>query len=272
VQSYPHFGTNEYTIFHISNSLATGRVYVWGSSGTSAATLGLGDRVTVVKSPTLIGSLSDKQIRRIYCGKSSCFSFALTMHGDMYAFGQNTSAQLGFGDFVTRSRPEKCNKISRVAVMTTSLSSVVCVNTEGLMFTWGGNSGSLFQIGSTRGNVIIPTEIPIARGKDIIQVDCTWDTVIALSRGGDIYTWGKHKDVLKQLFSNIPLRSLSCGKNHVLAEAKSGEFYGWTTNDETVVPKRGYNETGLTKMDLKNTFKLVAGDRFTFALSDEDTI
>jgi alpha-tubulin suppressor-like RCC1 family protein len=157
---------------------------VWGSSAGSSAALGLGENVVTVNTPTLIESLSDKQVRRVFCGRSSCFTFALTAHGDMYAWGNNTSGQLGFGDCKRRSKPEKSETVSRVAHMTIGLAHVVVVNTEGLMFSWGSNSEG--QLGCNTGgkNVFYPHEITQVRGKDIIQVDSTANTLIALSRSG----------------------------------------------------------------------------------------
>jgi alpha-tubulin suppressor-like RCC1 family protein len=185
----------------------------------------------------------------------------------MYAFGRNTSAQLGFGDHRDRASPEMSEKITRVAVMATALATVIVVNTEGLMFVWGGNSRGLF--GKNTSDILEPIEITAARGKDIIQVDCTNDSVFAVSRSGDVLIWEKNNE-LKTIFKNLRVRSVSCGRYHVLAETHDGEFYGYATYLTHQLLPNAQNNGALTKLKVDGAFKFIAGDSFTFVLSDTD--
>src|SRR3989338_10583878 len=106
------------------------------------------------------------------------------------------------------------------------------------MFVWGGNSRGLF--GKDTKDILEPTEITAARGKDIVQVDCTMESVIAVSRSGNVLVWEKNNE-LKTLFKNMRVRSLSCGRYHVLAETQDGEFFGYASHQRQLIPITNIN-------------------------------
>jgi alpha-tubulin suppressor-like RCC1 family protein len=246
----------------------TGKVFVWGSSTTSYGALGFGDDIVQTPYPKHLEMLDKMQIRRIFCGKSSCFTFALTAHGDMYAWGQNTSGQLGFGDTKRRSKPQLSDKIRRIAHMATGLAQVIAVDTEGLMFSWGGNRYGLLGYDTNSEDQLLPREITSMRRKDIIKVECTDTLVFALSRSGQVYVWGKMDlaSTLKQELTKISVTNITCGRHHVIFTTDDGTLYGYDPFGNSAIP-RPQQDQGLTKLNVKYKH-VIAGDSFTFMLTD----
>jgi len=71
-----------------------GDVYSFGNYKDGR--LGLGDINDNINKPTLIKSLSNKNIIKIHCGASH--TFAISNNGDVYGFGYNLYGQLGNGN------------------------------------------------------------------------------------------------------------------------------------------------------------------------------
>ncbi|KAL0486999.1 E3 ubiquitin-protein ligase HERC [Acrasis kona] len=207
----------------------TGRVYVWGSSGANVPALGLGDDYRECPVPTQIEGLPF--IRRIFSGNSSCFSFAVTPCGDVFAWGRNSSCQLGLGDGRHRSKPELLESLGRVSCMTSGDAQVFAVDASGLMFSWGLNyPNGILGYNSAVEMVSRPNEVVSMRRLDIQDVFYTNRSVLALSRSCKIYGWDvKESEGRCKMFSEIKLmnnyivRGLMCGTNNAVVTVQDGE-------------------------------------------------
>nr|XP_006818715.1 PREDICTED: probable E3 ubiquitin-protein ligase HERC4-like [Saccoglossus kowalevskii] len=79
-----------------SHSLAlttNGQIYAWGANDHGQ--LGLGSKESMSK-PTLVSSLQGLPVKQITCGRSH--SFALSVSGAVFGWGNNSCGQLGLND------------------------------------------------------------------------------------------------------------------------------------------------------------------------------
>ncbi|WP_249901538.1 S-layer homology domain-containing protein [Paenibacillus sp. PK3_47] len=99
--------------------LNNGTVYGFGSN--SNGVLGLGN-VTQTSTPTLVPGLTNVIDVELSFYVSS--SAAITSNGDVYTFGLNNYGQLGLGDLVNRSTPQKVNGLQNAVTVDFGGSSI----------------------------------------------------------------------------------------------------------------------------------------------------
>ncbi len=130
-------------IFNGHTSIALGKdggVYSWGKNPTGEAGTGSTGRIPT---PQKINALGNN-ITEIYNGDNSMY--AVNTDGDLYAWGCNTSGQLGIGTVSTVSVPAIINGISEISLVEKVENSVFAVDSQGIISGWGENGYG--QIGS----------------------------------------------------------------------------------------------------------------------------
>ena len=80
--------------------------FVWG--GNACGQLGLGHENGVLR-PIQLAQMSGRPIRDVQCGR--CHVTALTMDGEVFAWGSNASGQLGLGTTKPHSVPQKISSL-----------------------------------------------------------------------------------------------------------------------------------------------------------------
>jgi Alpha-tubulin suppressor and related RCC1 domain-containing proteins len=131
----------------------------------------------------------------------SMHSLALDDQGNIYAWGSNTSGEIGNGvagaDVVTPSKlnglhGEDSNMIAtttKISAISASVSHSVATDTLGNVYTWGNNSYGKLGNGTTGGATINkPTKITIPA--EITQISAGGSYTIALDKDGKVYSWG----------------------------------------------------------------------------------
>uniref|UniRef100_A0A8D0L024 Uncharacterized protein n=1 Tax=Strix occidentalis caurina TaxID=311401 RepID=A0A8D0L024_STROC len=84
------------------------------------------------------------------------------------------------------------------------------------------------------------------RNQDIVQIACGDQHAMALSRGGELFTWGQNthgqlgvgsqttlipQPQLVERLKGIPLAQIAAGGAHSVAVSLSGAVYSWGKND-----------------------------------------
>ena len=73
--------------------------------------------------------------------------FAVDGDGNLYAWGQNTTGELGLGDDVERDEPEQVSGIAGVAWVAASAFHTVAVDGDGNVYAWGRNDNGELGMG-----------------------------------------------------------------------------------------------------------------------------
>ncbi|MEK7954162.1 RCC1 domain-containing protein [Luteolibacter soli] len=117
-----------------------GRVYAWGSNGQGA----LGDGTTTDRAAPVgvdvTGVLAGKTVTAISCGYSH--ALAVTSEGEVYAWGANTSGQLGDATANSSSSPVMVDMSGALAGKTVvkiraGLRHSLAVTSDGRLYAWG---------------------------------------------------------------------------------------------------------------------------------------
>ncbi|CRL02239.1 CLUMA_CG015120, isoform A [Clunio marinus] len=236
-----------------------GKIFSWGEGEDGK--LGHGNRITLEK-PKLIESLKTKRIRDIACG--SAHSAAITSQGELYTWGLGEYGRLGHGDNSTLLKPKLVQKLVGQRVVQVACGSrdaqTLCLTEDGTVYSWGdGDFGKLGRGGSD--GCSVPQPIDRLNSLGIIQIECGAQFSLALTRTGEVWTWGKgdyyrlghgsdqhvRKPTPIQCLRGKKIIHVAVGALHCLAVADTGQVYGWGDNDH------GQQGSGNTSVNKKPT-------------------
>ncbi|XP_017764789.1 PREDICTED: RCC1 and BTB domain-containing protein 1-like [Eufriesea mexicana] len=220
-----------------------GKVYSWGHNahnqvGNSSAYSCL--------TPTLVTkNISTECIVDVACG--AFHSLALTLRGNVFAWGENTYGQVGNGDTtnVTVCIPKMVNYAlsdKKVVWISCCQSSSVAVTDKGEVYSWGENGVGQLGIGIL-GSRTVPQKVTQLNFVVISKVVCGYVHMLALSNDGDLFVWGGNSygqlglNTNKSVWSPVMLTVPEMGKvldiasshyNHVnIAMAKDNRIFIW---------------------------------------------
>ncbi|XP_049295397.1 probable E3 ubiquitin-protein ligase HERC2 [Anopheles funestus] len=220
-----------------------GKVFSWGEGEDGK--LGHGNRLTLEK-PKLIETLRTKRIRDIACGSSH--SAAITSSGELYTWGLGEYGRLGHGDNCTQLKPKLVTALQDHRVVQVACGSrdaqTLCLTEEGLVFSWGdGDFGKLGRGGSE--GCSIPHQVDRLNGVGVMQIECGAQFSLALTKTGEVWTWGKgdyyrlghgtdqhvRKPTPIQGLRGKKVIHVAVGALHCLAVTDSGQVFAWGDND-----------------------------------------
>lgn len=165
-----------------------GPLFAWGDS--SAGHLGDGQTATDFSSPIQIGSQNWKKVSS---GGSNAgaqdegHTLAIREDGLLFAWGANTSGQLGDGGTTFRSSPVQIGSSRWIDVNAAGAHSLA-IREDGLLFTWGqGNVGQLGTGGTS--NASSPTQIG---SSSWLQVTGARDSSLAIRFDRLLFAWGSN--------------------------------------------------------------------------------
>ncbi|XP_036373044.1 probable E3 ubiquitin-protein ligase HERC3 isoform X1 [Megalops cyprinoides] len=213
----------------------------WGSM--AAGQLGLGCLEGAVWEPRCSLAFSGRGLKEVACGQQH--SLFLLHDGSVYTCGSNSCGQLGHEK--ARGTPELVGALDaqKIAAVSCGQAHSVAVNEQGQVFTWGAGSGGQLGLGTAEEAVRVPRLIKKLYEHRISQVMCGNQHCVALSKDGQIFTWGQNShgqlglgkgkpcslspQPLKSL-SGIPLAQITAGGDHSFALSLSGAVFGWGKN------------------------------------------
>ena len=155
-------------------------LWVWGSAASGQ----IGDNQTAVarSSPVQVTTVSNYV--QVGTGKTDS-SYAINLSGNLYAWGLNSTGQLGLGDTINRSSP---------TLVTTNdttwqfVSGTKGITTNGTLYSWGSNDNGQLGDGTTI-NKSTPTQI-IAGTSFVFTTGSNTARNLAISTTGNLYAWG----------------------------------------------------------------------------------
>ncbi|MCA9626817.1 MAG: chromosome condensation regulator RCC1, partial [Myxococcales bacterium] len=235
-----------------SGALVHDKVYVWGKNNEGQAGIGgvtsLGDSGHPAAPVEL--TFSEPLVQLQFSQNSS---FALSSSGNVWAWGDNDSGQLGLGaddpntlDEAIRTSPEQVSGVSNVTSIARGYDHTLLLLTDGTVLAFGENGKGQLGTGGTEDSDT-PTAVPGLT--DIVQLAAGSASSYALDASGKLYAWGRNQygnlanatsdtdahDTPMEITGLPPLVQLACGRDHVLALDETGKLWGWGLNSSNQV-------------------------------------
>lgn len=240
-----------------------GTLWVWGFNGKGA----LGDE-------TYQNSLKPKKVEGVENVKSADIGLfnttAVTEDGELFVMGDKSFGQMGDGTSESgASKPRKVSNLGFINIAKVSHYAlekngtidvkpyVMAVDIAGNVYAWGSLEMGLS--GDSAVSSSVPRKVSGLPG--IADISVSGGRAIALSRSGDVYTWGYtgtdfyYADKAETEFSKPQkaeglsnVRKISAG-GHFLALDASGKVYGWGSNEYGEIKNKTYSENGSAVSD-----------------------
>ncbi|XP_015606913.1 E3 ubiquitin-protein ligase HERC2 isoform X2 [Cephus cinctus] len=220
-----------------------GKVFSWGEGEDGK--LGHGNRISLDK-PRLIEALKSKRIRDIACG--SGHSAAIASNGELYTWGLGEYGRLGHGDTNSQLRPKLVEALVGQRVIQIACGSrdaqTMALTEDGSVYSWGdGDFGKLGRGGSD--GCYTPLLVDRLNGLGVVQVECGAQFSLALTKYGEVWTWGKgdyfrlghgndhhvRRPTVIEGLRGKKVVHVAVGALHCLAVTDAGEVYAWGDND-----------------------------------------
>ena len=185
--------------------------------------------------------------------------------------------RLGHGNTHSQAHPTIVSTLSssKCIQVACGFAYTAAVTSLGTLYCWGAGENGRLGTGSHQDRVV-PTAISALTNVPIAQVFAGSVHTCALSRSGDLYTWGKcdftghglpHDILWPRLLTlnhvgqvSVSQLSIGPGGYHTLALTSAGEVYTW-----------GHNRVGQLGLPLSQTF-VATPERLEFSKARDDEI
>jgi alpha-tubulin suppressor-like RCC1 family protein len=189
-------------VHHSACITENGTLYAWGRNEFHQ--LGLESQFSSFDTPQLVkghpSTITLQNVTQVSCGETHTACIA---DGHVYTWGEPSRGKLGHGTEISLSglprRVEFFENKKFVSVQC-GWDHTCAIGEDGMMWTWGNNT--LGQCGkpplTDRSNtLLLPVAIDIdALDRGWAQVRCGNQVTVALSKNGDLYSWGRGAAVL----------------------------------------------------------------------------
>ena len=223
--------------FAVKCSGGNGTLWAWGYDGCNSGTLGLGNGNSY-SSPVQVGSMTNWSTQPGHLTSVNSRTFAIKKDGTLWAWGQNSSGELGLNNTTNRSSPTQLGNDYWRWVTAGQFS--LAIKTDGSLWGWGYNYAGILKSTNINGFISSPVQI---------GSDNNWATVIsgysynALATKLDGTLWavgyngngqlGLNDTVDRSNFTQIGTSTwvvASIGTVHSLAIDTYGRLYSWGYN------------------------------------------
>ncbi|HMD45021.1 MAG TPA: IPT/TIG domain-containing protein [Acidimicrobiales bacterium] len=230
----------------------TGNVWAWGDDGSGE--LGDGQPATMQASPVeVLGPAGNGFLSGVVAVASGAAAgYALTASGNVYAWGDNTSGELGINSTQDSSTPVPVlgpggsGLLSGVVAIATHGDSAYALTASGNVYAWGDDGQG--QLGN---NALVNSPVPVAVQavggggtlSGIVSISAGDSTAYGVTSSGQVVAWGGNG--MGQLgngstaaYSAVPVTvsglsnviEVAGGLFHALALTSAGTVFAWGDN------------------------------------------
>lgn len=125
---------------------------------------------------------------------NASFSAAVSANGLLYTWGRGNYGRLGHGTSEDCLLPAAVSALSGQHVVKVACGSgdahTLCLTSQGRVYSWGdGDYGKLGRGGCDGSKV--PRLVETLQNYEIVQMYCAGHVSIAISKQGEVFSWGK---------------------------------------------------------------------------------
>lgn len=233
-----------------------GTIYTWGYNSAGQLGNGTTTQSTYPVQVKLNNGTALTNITAIATGSSFCI--ALKSDGTVWAWGQNSSGQLGDGTTSGRLNPVQV-KLNSTVVLTNIVAIAagnqhcIALKSDGTILTWGANNYGQLGNGSTSKSTY-PVQVKLSNGtalSNITTIAAGTDHCITLNANGTVWTWGANsygqlgngtsgtgtnqKNPVQVILNNgtvlINIIKISGGGDHSRALRNDNTLWSWGSNN-----------------------------------------
>jgi len=231
----------------------TGDVYSFGDG--SSGQLGLGP-ASVMTTPYLMDKMPRGGMYMVAAGYAH--AVAVTESGHIYTWGNNAFGQLGFKNVsVDFTYPTQVHHLAdtRITYVCAGFAHTIAVTDTGVVYGWGSNDkGQLGLDGFTA--TFSPTIITGLVGKKVTRVSCGYDSTVALTDKGHVYSFGNnHVGQLGHGTTNVisGVQQITALADTTIVQAEAGWSHMLALDDEGVAYCWGDNTLGQCGLGYKDS-------------------
>jgi alpha-tubulin suppressor-like RCC1 family protein len=219
---------------------SAGEVYVWGDNSCGQLGVGATDEADEADGPVAVRVGRGQTVTRVSGG--GMHSLALTLSGEVYAWGDNAYGQLGDGTTKARTTPVAVRLPDAVVfVQVAALANAsLALAADGRVFAWGDNAFGQLGDGTTVGR-LLPVQALFPSGAEVRQISGGAVHALALDADGGLYTWGHshsaHRSASVLGDRSVPVRvwapartvfaQVSAGFAHSAGVSSDGRLLSW---------------------------------------------
>jgi alpha-tubulin suppressor-like RCC1 family protein len=222
---------------------ASGEVYAWGDN--SRGQLGVvaadeADEADEADGPVALRVGGGQTVTHVSGG--GMHSLALTLSGEVYAWGDNSYGQLGDGTTNARPTPLAVRLPSGVVFVQVAAlaNSSLALAADGRVYAWGDNAFGQLGDGTTVPR-LLPVQALLPSKVEIRQISGGSVHALALDADGGLYTWGHshsaHRGASVLGDRSVPVRvwaptrtafaQVSAGFAHSAGVSSDGRLLSW---------------------------------------------
>ena len=230
--------------YHSLAITTTGILYGWGQN--TSGQVGI-NSITTVSSPVLVSGPVGASWIAISSGASQSHSVAITSTGLLYAWGLNTSGQLGILTTTPVSSPVLVSGPASTSwsLVTSATNNGFAVTNTGTLWAWGDNSFGQLGINTlVTGGVSSPVLVSGPTNASWTVVTSNYGSIFGITTTNQLYGWGQNTSgqvginslttvsspVLVSGPAGASWTAVSAGYSHTVGITISGQLYAWGTN------------------------------------------
>ncbi len=210
-------------------------------------------------------------------------TLALKNDGTVWAWGLNTSGQLGDGTITNKSTPVQVKSLSGITAIAVGPNHSLALKSDGTVWSWGSNASG--QLGNnTTTDQILPIQVSNLSGVKAIATGNGYN--LALKNDGTVWAWGLNtsgqlgdkttinRSVPVQVSGLSDVKTITAKNTHSMVLKNDGTVWAWGVNssgqlgDGTLVTRTEPVKVSITG-DIKS---IVAGTHHSLALKNDGTV
>lgn len=237
-----------------------GEVYAWGSNEDGELGIGSEDDSKNQSEPVKINGLSN--IEKIYIQRHSIF--AQTNIGEIYSWGNISHGILGVESEQNINAPIKIEGLTGIKKLYLDYNVAFAINDLGEIYSWGDNSNGQLGIGiGNEEDQTVPAKVNDIKGIKELYYNNNFNTVFALNRFGEVYSWGANyfnqlgtgdnidKSVPTKIIGLTNVTKIYNNGSSAYARLSTGDVYAWGLNS--------YGELGIGDIEKQSIPAKVTG-------------